>query len=233
MDLGTTGTRAFVVSEDGRDHIKVGNPHWGPSTTMPGHSSTEFPSSAYIYDEEDGRPVYLPGAPDPIRESVSVKLLFYLLAGVGDDLINEYPLINPIMVRAARDPRVIRRARQGVCDLLGTVAACVRKVCIGRGLSIKRIGLTIPAQWIHTRLQTVYQELASQAFETHPEHLIFITETEALAHCMLAYHPADLGIPPEARAVVAVFFDFGGHNMVRIPTKAPEAVDEIIASTAN
>ncbi len=77
-------------------------------------------------------------------------------------------------------------------------------------LVIKKIGVSIPAQWT-LEFDDVLRGLMVDVFGVPSLTVQLVTETEAVAYLLFRRCPE---IDPEGLHSTVVFLDFGGHNMV-------------------
>lgn len=173
----------------------------------------DFPSALYLFDDID-KDVYLLDGGDPSRRWVSAKYVFYPLANASDALLKQYPSVHYLMERKD-EPGFRRQLRRGMVALLSALQAAAGAVCRAHGLRIVKIGLTIPVQW-GLEFEDVYRDLVLEVFEMiDASRIYFLTEAEALARYLYKYQAHRLD--PQQRHGAILFFDFGGHNMVRQP----------------
>ncbi len=176
--------------------------------TMP----CEFSSALYVFDDID-QDVYLLREGDPSRRCVSAKYVFYILANASDALLDQYPPARELQERK-NEPEFRRQLFRGMIALLSALQAAAEAVCRENRLRIVKIGLTIPVQW-GLEFEDVYRDLVMEVFETDASQVYFYTEAEALARYLYKYQAHRLD--PRDRHEAILFFDFGGHNMVRPP----------------
>lgn len=209
IDLGSTSSRAYIWCPSKKDQYYVDNKAWS-RLTCTRYEKTDFSSKGYPFD--DGH-VYVGDTINPERRPTSLKFGFYVLANASDELVEQYPLVNPLLERRT-DLEFRTRLIQGLEGLLSTIQVRVRQICRSKKLTITTIGLSIPAQW-NLDFEDIYQELVSRIFKHPASEIYFHTETEALAHCLFKDHLDELQDEPDNRAHDALLFlDFGGHNMV-------------------
>lgn len=171
------------------------------------YDRSDFSSTGYPFD--DGK-VYLGNDPNPHRQPTSLKFGFYVLANASDELVKQYPLVQPLLERK-NDLAFRDRLYQGLEGLLLVLRDHVNKLCKAKRLSISTIGLSVPAQW-NLDFERVYQNLVAAVFSHPPSEIYFHTETEALAHYLFKDHIDELQDNGANDALL--FLDFGGHNMV-------------------
>lgn len=177
----------------------------------------DFPSSLYLFDDIH-QDVYLLEEEDPSRQCVSAKYVFYALANASDALLEQYPSVHHLMDRKD-EPGFARQLRRGMIALLSALKGAADAVCRKHGLRIVKIGLTIPVQW-NLDFEAVYRDLILQVFEIDASRIYFYTEAEALARYLYKSHAHELDPRNQHNAIL--FFDFGGHNMVRQSSFEPE-----------
>ncbi len=187
--------------------LVVENKHYFEQT-MP----CEFPSALYVFDDID-QDVYLPQEGDPTRRWVSAKYVFYPLANASDALLEQYPSVGELMGRK-HQPEFRSQLRRGMIALLSALQAAAEAVCREHRLQIVKIGLTIPVQW-GLEFEDVYRDLVLDVFKADASQVYFYTEAEALARYLYKYQAHRLDPRDWHQAIL--FFDFGGHNMVRKP----------------
>lgn len=175
------------------------------------YTPCDFPSALYLFDNVH-QDVYLVDEEDPSRRCVSAKYVFYPLANASDALLEQYPAVHYLMARKD-DPDFRRQLRRGMIMLLSALKKAADAVCREQGLRIVKIGLTIPVQW-DLEFEDVYRGLVLEVFKTVDASQIgFYTEAEALARYL--YKNFAHKLDPRNQHNAILFFDFGGHNMVR------------------
>lgn len=175
------------------------------------YTPCDFPSALYLFDDIH-QDVYLLDEEDPGRQCVSAKYVFYPLANASDALLEQYPAVHHLMGRKD-DPKFRRQLRRGMITLLSALKEAAYAVCREHGLRIVKIGLTIPVQW-DLEFEDVYRGLILEVFKTvDTSQISFYTEAEALARYL--YKSYSHKLDPRNHHNAILFFDFGGHNMVR------------------
>lgn len=171
----------------------------------------------YPFDENGD--VYVGGNLAPDRVEISLKYGFYPLAYANglnddyqDDVLEQYPLVTPLMNRK-NDVNFLARLRQGISALLGTIHKDVKKVCEAKSFKITKVGLSIPSQWTMEFVE-VYADIASGVFGHRKDAIFFHTETQSLAHFLLQESLNTIRAQHKEEYSVFLFLDFGGHNMV-------------------
>jgi hypothetical protein len=99
-------------------------------------------------------------------------------------------------------------------ELLTTIREAVHNFCQVKNFLIQTIALTVPAQW-NLDFEALYRDLVVQVFQYQPDKIFFYTEIEGLAHTLITNNDDELGLTDESPELIALFMDFGGHNMVR------------------
>ena len=209
IDLGSTSTRAFVFCPSADYEIYVENK--GRNNLNTRYENGDFSSNGYPFDDGE---VYLGDNPDPERRLISLKYGFYLLANAKDELLEQYPLVNPLMERQ-NDPNFRARLVEGLKQLFTKIRPHVLRICEKKRFTIDKIALSIPAQWT-LEFEDVYTDIIVEVFSQPRSKLWFYTETEALAHFLFRNHMD--GLEFEGDHEVMLFLDFGGHNMVWSPS---------------
>ncbi|KAK0719352.1 hypothetical protein B0H67DRAFT_485946, partial [Lasiosphaeris hirsuta] len=168
-----------------------------------------FSSTGYPFDGLE--PVYLGNNVDADRQRISLKYGMYILANASDVLLEEYPILE-LLAERMDDPALRRQCWNGLVQLMTEVRKRVDTVCQNERLQIKRIAMTVPAQWT-LDFEDRYIELMGNVFNFPRDDIYFVTETEALAWCAFTEVPYlnDLGLGSLHNNII--FFDFGGHNM--------------------
>jgi hypothetical protein len=174
----------------------------------------DFSSTIYPFDTQD--PIYLCEKLDVKRQSISAKYGFYLLAKPSHEVLEEYPLFEPLVSRND-DQAFLDRLLQGLKLLFARLRRRVGQVCELHKLTVGTIGLSIPSQWT-LEFEDFYRTLVSEVFQFPQHDIYFVYEAEALAHFLCKNH-MDFLIPCRnvAQNDVLLFLDFGGHNMVCPP----------------
>jgi hypothetical protein len=182
IDFGSTSTRAFLYSTARGEGFYVVNRDKRISTCR--FDKGDFSSAGYVFDV-DG-PIYMGEAVDLTRESISLKYGFYPLTGCSDELLQEYRLLDEIS-KHSLDSAFQERLRQGLRDLFARLSRRVREVCSAHHLKVTNIGLSTPSQWT-LDFEDLYREIVAEAFRHPAPDIIFVTETEALAHLVFTDH---------------------------------------------
>ncbi|KAF9871149.1 hypothetical protein CkaCkLH20_11318 [Colletotrichum karsti] len=213
IDFGSTSTRAFLYSptqspEKQRNVVE----NYDGRSLRTAHRFERGDFSSMGYPFEPGLPVYQGESLDLHRQAVSLKYAIYALTRHNDDLYSQYSLVQPIW-NASGDEEFKERLREGLTDLFIAVKEKVDKLCKSKDLNIKRIAITVPAQWTGTGqcLAEEYESIVSRVFDAPGREIVFVTETEALAHYLLR-DEKNLVSTGEPRFTL-LFMDFGGHNM--------------------
>ena len=169
----------------------------------------DFSSAGYPFEDEEQ--IYLGGIPDPDRQSISLKYGFYILANASDELLEQYPLVGPLLQKKD-DPQFRDRLFRGLKQLFSPIHQRIKAICDRNRLHVTAIGLSIPAQWT-LDFEDVYRGIVAQVFKHPSSDIFFHTETVALAHHLFTRNAEEFELIGDMDVVL--FFDFGGHNMVR------------------
>ncbi|KAH9896363.1 hypothetical protein F4778DRAFT_783636 [Xylariomycetidae sp. FL2044] len=207
IDLGSTSTRVCMLSQDGRVYY-VQNKNRKSSSSR--FEAGDFSSSIYPFDGQDR--VYLDERADQSRDSISAKYAFYPLVNASDELLEQYPLVDPLMSRG-NDPIFRYRLVQGLEELFQRLKLGVDAICEESELKIRTIGLSIPSQW-KLDFEDQYRTLVARVFLFNPNDILFVYETNAPAQFLCRDH---INLIIKERNIghhdVLLFLDFGGHNM--------------------
>jgi hypothetical protein len=209
IDLGSYSTRAALRTASGQEFVVENKESMNPDNT---YYAADFPSTIYPFDDIS-RPVYLLN-PDHSRQETSAKYAFYVLARADDKLLEEYPVAQHLTDRQD-DAAFQTQLRRGIAGLLTVVRNATIAICKSKRYRIVKIGLAIPVQWT-SNFEDAYRSIILEVFwgEIEASNICFYAETETFGRYSYKFHSRE--IDPEDKHSSVMYFDFGGHNMVRL-----------------
>lgn len=161
-----------------------------------------------------------------------MKYFMYLLAALSDEERNDGIFANYLMVDALMSKRddisFIENMKRGLNELFTGINKEAKSICEEHKIRITGVALTVPAIWTLKTLkfESIYRELFVNAFTEaypdagiNPNSIVFLTESEALAHYIFQKHYRALHI--DEKTPYILLLGLGGHSMVRL-TNLPQ-----------